>query len=51
MRGWGFTYDIATGRNRPFYYDENGVRRYMDEQQAEPVSDADKLPEQKEPPK
>ena len=31
LRGFGFTYDIATGRNRPFYYDEHGVKRYMDE--------------------
>ena len=34
LRGFGFTFDIATGRNRQWYVDEHGVRHYLDEQPA-----------------
>lgn len=41
-RGFGFTFDMATGRNRTWYMGEDGVKHYMDEPAAdEPVSNAD----------
>ena len=35
LRGFGFTFDIATGRNRQWYVDDHGVRHYLDEQEGE----------------
>ena len=38
LRGFGFTYDMATGTSRTWYYGEDGIKRWADNDQ--PVTDA-----------
>ena len=33
LRGFGFTYDMATGTSRTWYYGEDGVKRWADNDQ------------------
>lgn len=39
LRGWGFTFDMATGTNRTWYVGEDGVRRYMDDTPVENLNE------------
>ena len=33
LRGFGFTYDMASGTSRTWYYGEDGVKRWADNDQ------------------